>query len=68
MTTEGRERFISECLDMENELMSEGLDAIQEILEHGFKGYRNMTDIELVEEHESLSEVYEETFGFPYDS
>lgn len=68
MTEHGREITIKECIDMEHELIREDSETLWYILENGFKGFRNLTDIELVEEHESLSEAYEETFGFPYDN
>ena len=68
MTTEDREKLIKESIDMEHELMREDSETLWYILENGFKGFRNLTDKELVEEHDQLLEAYEETFGFPYDS
>lgn len=68
MTIESREKLIKESIDMEHELMREDSETLWYILENGFKGFRNLTDKELVEEHDSLLEAYEETFGFPYDS
>ena len=68
ITTEERERLIKECVYIDYEIAKEEGFSFEDILENGFKGYRNYDNLDLISIHDSLLDVYEETFGFPYNS
>lgn len=68
ITAEERERLIKECVDIDYQIANEEGFSFEDILENGFKGYKNYDNLDLISIHDSLLDVYEETFGFPYDS